>query len=284
MNENAPLTDQIANISPLAVLGVVAAFTFLRLILRRLGDHRNRGMVEVCDTVTFVLTLAFLLIRPFVAQAFYIPSESMENTLLKGDRLVVDKVTYRFAQPARGDVIVFQAPKEATGGVEGTDFIKRCVAVPGDRIEVRPPVMKLDGEVLDTVSEFGFEAHEFLRRRLDLSESASIKFFPDHVLVDGKMRMDLTELAVKIGRPGAKMEVTPGTTLVNGKPADESFTREDPDYFLDQVQLGPGQYFMLGDNRNRSQDSHRWGPLDGHRMVGKARVVFWPPSRIGIIR
>ncbi|MFM7321003.1 MAG: signal peptidase I [Armatimonadota bacterium] len=283
MNESQPLTDQLANISPLFVVGAVLVFTLVRLVLVKVRDGWARSISETCDTINFVLVLAFLTIRPFVAQAFYIPSESMERTLLKGDRLVVDKVTYRFSQPARGDVIVFEAPPNATNNQTGVDFIKRCVAIPGDTIEMRAPRILVDGESLDTVGGFGYEAHEYLRRQLDLGEG-SVKFFKDHLLINGAVRMEPAELATKIGRAGAKISIEPGQTLINGQVLTEDFTREDPDYDHGPVVLGPGEYYMLGDNRNRSQDSHRWGPLERNRMVGRARFVFWPPLRMGIIR
>lgn len=283
MNETQPLTDQLANVSPSTVVAIVFGFTLVRLFLAKIRDTWARTVSETCDTVNFVLVLAFLLIRPFVAQAFYIPSESMERTLLKHDRLVVDKFTYRFGDPQRGDVIVFEAPENATDGQKGIDFIKRCVAVPGDEIEMRAPKIKVDGKELDTLGVSGVEAHEYLRRQLGLGEG-SIKFFPDHLLINGVEKMDTTDLAVKIGEPGKKVTIEPGQTLINGKVLDESFTREDPDYSHGPVKLGPNEYYMLGDNRNRSKDSHVWGPLERHRMVGRARLVFWPPMRAGIIR
>ncbi len=283
MNETQPLTDQLANISPVFVVGAVLFFTLVRVVLAKMREGWARSISETCDTINFVLVLAFLTIRPFVAQAFYIPSESMERTLLKGDRLVVDKVTYRFSEPSRGDVIVFEAPPNATNNQTGLDFIKRCVAIPGDTIEMRAPRIVIDGEPLDTVGGFGYEPHEYLRRQFDLGEG-SVKFFKDHLLINGSIRMDFVELATKLGRPGSKVEIEPGETRINGRVLDEPFAREDPDYDHGPVKLGPGEYYMLGDNRNRSQDSHRWGPLDRHRMVGRARVVFWPPLRAGIIR
>lgn len=283
MIENQPLTDQLANISPLTVVIIVFGFTLVRLFLAKVHDAWARTISETCDTVNFVLVLAFLMIRPFVAQAFYIPSESMERTLLKGDRLVVDKFTYRFGTPQHGDIIVFEAPPNATDGVEGVDFIKRCIAVPGDRIEMKAPKILVDGKELDTLGVSGVEPHEYLRRQLGLGEG-SIKFTPDYLLINGVEKMDKTDLAVKLGEPGAKIEIVPGQTLVNDKPLAEDFTREDPDYDHGPVTLQKGEYYMLGDNRNRSKDSHIWGPLEGSRMVGRARLVFWPPARAGVLR
>lgn len=316
MNETIPWTDRIANIDPMSVVLVVLGCTFLRLILRKLGDQKHRGLVEVCDTVNFVLTLAFLLIRPFAAQAFYIPSGSMERTLEIKDRLVVDKVAFRFAPPSRGDVIVFRAPGvsanpgdcKRTGvslpAADDKDFIKRCVGVPGDTIEVRGPHLSIDGEemlmgggipsglpgcddqqmpVRPEISNTGL--HAWLSDRLGLDPTAdSVRIFSDHLLINGKVRMEKSELAVKLGYPGAKLELTPGTTMVNGKPADEPFVREDPDYSMAPVKIPANHYFMLGDNRNHSHDSHIWGSIRFERMVGKARAVFWPMSRVGLIR
>src|SRR3954454_22579405 len=74
--------------------------------------------------------LAALLFRAFVAQAYYIPSESMQPTLDVGDHIYVNRLVYRFQHPARGEIVVFDHPRE-----HGTNLIKRVVAVGGDRIE-----------------------------------------------------------------------------------------------------------------------------------------------------
>ena len=124
--------------------------------------------------MNFVLALAFLLIRPFVAQAFYIPSESMENTLRKHDRLVVNKFQYRFQEPQRRQVMVFNAPYEATHG-QDHDYIKRLIGLPNETIEVHAAKIKIGGEELNpSLQGFGHdprvpeaEARPRLDERLD---------------------------------------------------------------------------------------------------------------------
>ena len=85
------------------------------------------------------------LIKTFIIQPFYIPSSSMEPTLLPGDRVLVSKFTYRFGQPDPGDVIVFAAPQARD--VAEQDFIKRIVAVPGMSVEVENGKLLIDGKV-----------------------------------------------------------------------------------------------------------------------------------------
>jgi signal peptidase I len=285
-----PLQDQLANVSPVWVVAIVAAFTLVRIALAKVKDPWARTISETCDTVNFVLILAFLLIRPFVAQAFYIPSESMENTLLKRDRLIVDKFMYRWREPQRRDVVVFSAPLKATDGIAGQDYIKRLIAKEGDTVQVRPPRLVIDGETIDPNAEGMANLHEYLRDRLGISPEVSLKIFPDHLLVDGAERVDKAQIADKLSRPGAKIELTPGQTLINGAVQDEPYTKEDPDYhFPDDpnappFRVPPGNLFMLGDNRNHSKDSHIWGELEEHRVVGRAVVVFWPPARASAIR
>jgi signal peptidase I len=89
--------------------------------------------------VSFVLVFGF--VRPFVIEAFWIPSASMVPTLKYGDRVLVNKFIYRFTEPERGDVIVFKS-------VEGDDedLIKRVVGVPGDEIAVRDGKLFVNGE------------------------------------------------------------------------------------------------------------------------------------------
>jgi signal peptidase I len=92
----------------------------------------------VIAIVAFVLVFGF--IRPFVVKSFWIPSESMVPTLEVGDRLFVNRFVYRFNEPARGDIVVFDSPESED------ELIKRVVAVPGDRVRVANGVLKLNGE------------------------------------------------------------------------------------------------------------------------------------------
>lgn len=288
--EPTPLQDQLANISPLWVVAIVALFTLIRVALAKSTNSWTRTISETCDTVNFVLILAFLLIRPFVAQAFYIPSESMESTLLVKDRLIVNKFQYRFQEPQHKDVVVFEAPPQATGNKPGIDFIKRLIGLPGDTIQVKAPELVVGGEVIHlNKSENGESGiHEYLRIALGLNREDALKIFPDYVLVNGKDRYSKERIAEKMGRAGSKISLTPGQTLVNGKVQDEPYTREDPDYDFPvdgaPLQLRQGELFVMGDNRNHSADSHYWGTLERRRIVGKAVFVFWPPLRISPIR
>ena len=96
-----------------------------------------------------ILLIAFALVfgfvRPFVLEAFWIPSESMVPTLEVGDRVFVNKFIYRFHQPERHDIIVFKSVEGSTeGGQE--DLIKRVVGLPGDEISVQDGVLFVDGK------------------------------------------------------------------------------------------------------------------------------------------
>jgi signal peptidase I len=284
--ETTPIQDQLANVSPVWVVLIVMGLTLVRLALAKIKDPWARTVSETCDTVNFVLILAFLLIRPFVAQAFYIPSESMESTLLVRDRLIVNKFSYRLSNPQRTDVVVFEAPPQATGGKAGVDFIKRLIGLPGDTVQVKAAKLTINGETIDPHPELSI--HEYLRSRLGLKDEDAIKIYPDYLLINGTEKITKEKIAEMLGQPGASVTLTPGEVLVNGKILDEPYTREDPDYEYPgdgaPLRLEQNQFFMMGDNRNHSADSHQWGPLENNRVVGKAVFVFWPPARIGRIR
>ena len=78
------------------------------------------------------MALVFFIIRPFIVQAFFIPSASMHPTLLEHDHILVNKFIYRFREPKLGDVVVFKSPPEANPDGQERDFIKRVVGIPGD--------------------------------------------------------------------------------------------------------------------------------------------------------
>ncbi|MGC4042599.1 MAG: signal peptidase I [Armatimonas sp.] len=284
MPEKPPLTDQLANLSPVIIVAVILGFTLLRVFLARRKEPWALRIAEMSDTVSFVLALGFLLLKPFVAQAFYIPSESMESTLLKGDRIMVNKFQYRFQEPQRGNVVVFAAPPEATKDGPEADYIKRLIGLPGETIEVKRGRILLDDEEVDPTAQGYPGLHFYIKTKLELDwKLNSVKLFSDHVLIDGTRSVSPTELAARLGKPGAKVKIIPGQTLINGKALSEPYTREDPDY--DRIdRCGPDELYMLGDNRNLSADSHEWGTLKRWRVIGHAFGVFWPPARIGAIR
>lgn len=108
---------------------------------RRPPRKRGGGAIEYLVILLVSFALVFGFIRPFVMEAFWIPSGSMIPTLEIGDRVLVNKFIYRFREPQRGDIIVFRSvdnPKE--------DLIKRVVGLPGDKVAVRNGRLILNGE------------------------------------------------------------------------------------------------------------------------------------------
>ena len=103
--------------------------------------------VEGAKTVGLSLLLAFG-IRTFVAEARYIPSGSMLPTLEINDRLIIDKVSYRFNQPARGDIVVFTPTETLRERGFRDDFIKRIVGLPGERVEIKAGIVHINEQPL----------------------------------------------------------------------------------------------------------------------------------------
>jgi signal peptidase I len=153
--------------------------------------------------------LVALVLRALVFQAFYIPSESMESTLLVDDRVLVNKVSYHLHDVHRGDVVVFERPEYEAGEIR--DLIKRVIALPGETLEIRG----------------------------------------NSVYIDGKRLVE--------------PYVDEGTVMEDHGP----------------IVVPDGHLFMMGDNRDESQDSRWFGPIDQDLVVGRAFVLFWPVNRAG---
>jgi len=190
-------------------------------------------LYENLKSLAVALILA-LLIREFVVQSFHIPSGSMIPTLLIGDFILVDKVTYRFREPERGDVVVFHYPLN-----EKTYFVKRIVGLPGDRIEVRGGELFVNGKPCkyQYLGTYSYE-EDGVRYEGDLY----YEFIPRR---DGSEKK---HFVLKTGTYGDDTEV---------------------------YTVPKGKYFVMGDNRNNSSDSRRWGFLDGEKIVGIARIIFF---------
>jgi len=141
---------------PWQIVSLIALAVALRLVLPRapgLGRWRA-SLLELDDSLLIAILVVFCVVRPFVLQTFFIPSESMIPTLQKGDRIIVLRCWYRFQQPKAGDIVVFRAPRSAYYSNplenpdlnEQKDFIKRLVATPGDRIRVNDSVLYYNGQ------------------------------------------------------------------------------------------------------------------------------------------
>jgi signal peptidase I len=107
-------------------------------------DDRRKGTLRELTEFVVILVVAFVLvfgfIRPFVVMAYRIPSESMVPTLEVGDRVLANKFIYRFTEPERGDIVIFDVPYQPD------PLIKRVIGLPGDRISVRDGELFVNGE------------------------------------------------------------------------------------------------------------------------------------------
>jgi signal peptidase I len=176
---------------------------------KRVWESQKENIV----TVLIALVLA-IVIRGFIAESRYIPSPSMVPTLYPGDRIVVEKLSYRVRLPQYGDVVVFQPPAklQAAGYPADQAFIKRVIATAGQVVQV----------------------HQ-------------------------------------------------GKVLVDREPLTEPYIAEAPNYEMPAIQVPEGMLFVMGDNRNNSNDSHIWGFLPQANIIGRANVRFWPPGQFSFI-
>ena len=133
-------------------------------------------LLEFLIILLVTFALVFGAVRPFIAEVFYIPTESMVPTLEVGDRVLVSKVIYLFSGPQRGDIVVFESPDE------DIDLVKRVVGVPGDNIKVVRGSLYVNGE--------RWEEAYLNYERPDESAYGPITVPEGHIFVMGDNRAD----------------------------------------------------------------------------------------------
>ena len=188
-----------------------------------MADFKKSTLREYFESIVIAVILA-LFVRTWVVQAFKIPTGSMENNLLVGDHLLVNKFIFgptasgleRALLPVtnikRGDVIVFKYPEDPE-----RDFVKRVIGLPGETLEIREKKVYINGKPLD-------------------------------------------EPYVHFLQPAG---------------AYGEFAAYDVRERYGPVTVPASQYFMMGDNRDNSQDSRYWGFLPREYIKGKALLIYW---------
>ena len=256
---------------------------------------RHRA-ISFFKTLLFTILVAFFL-KIFVVEAFRIPSGSMENTLLVGDFLLVNKLAYGVKTPRyapftnlaipsftlplfrdvrRGDVVVFEFPGSHGGELpSGPEYyIKRCIGLPGDTINIRSGYVMVNGRevLLPSHARSSVIAGPIEYDASDLGQSTrrSIdgnNFGPTIVPKKGdEILLTLTTMNSwknLIEREHHSLGISPGgAVLVDGAEASSYVVERD-------------YYFMLGDNRGNSLDSRYWGFVPDDHILGEALLLYW---------
>ena len=215
--------------------------------------HREETPFEALAGICSVLVVG-LFILTFLAQNYVIPSGSMQNTLLIGDHLVVDRITLmqpgswmpliRYREPKRGDIVVFIKPvyqagidaTDADGTPQYTPLVKRLIGIPGDHIRLRNGIVIVNG----VAQPVGFAQ--------PTTADNFNEFLDDFPAV-----------------PPAEVS---GST--------ESWAVNISSYIQDgDLVVPPGMYFMMGDNRHNSLDSRYWGFVPRANIIGRPLFNYW---------
>jgi signal peptidase I len=214
---------------------------------RRIVTGFGTDLISSLQSLLGTVVIAIFVIT-FIVQAFQIPSESMESTLLVGDYLLVNKLCYGgggmgdFLMPyqkiARGDVIVFHYPVDPQ-----QHFVKRVIGLPGDRLRMVNKTVFINGKpLIEPYVQFIEPPNNLFRDNFPRTDVPAYH-------LEGKWWLEMRKLV------------------------------EDG-----QLIIPEGNYFVMGDNRDDSQDSRYWGFVPRENIVGKPLLIYWsvktqdPPS------
>lgn len=227
-------------------------------------DSRSARIVNrLYGLLNLLIVLQIFLIRPFVIQNFTVTSNSMRPTLNAKDVIFVDKFRYRLNEPKRDDVVVLKSPIEPAFGDENKFLVKRLVALPGDTIEVKGLRLFVDGKPFKTNSLESIE--HFLRRKLKISEMSRLDLIDSDIFVDHK-RVPIEDVRLILNCKSFRFEG--GFIVVNGLKQSTRFSTEVPERDVSSRRIPTNEYFVIGDNINRSFDSRLWGSVPGDSIVG----------------
>jgi len=201
-------------------------------------------MRSVAETVAIVATALFfaITIQAFAVKPYKIPSESMQPALVVGQRVLVDRFSHHVGgDPKLGDITVFKPPPTAESAGG-----QCAIAGEGPSYGGGPAARSCSRAIS------GEGPRAFVKR--------------------------------VVGMPGDLIAVRDGHVIRNGRRASEPFAAPcdgGPECDLAAVDIPPGHYFLMGDNRGNSVDSRYWGPLPREQVIGRAVATYWPPGRIG---
>lgn len=210
--------------------------------------------------IAFAFAIQFLLVKPYK-----IPSPSMVPTLKVGQRVLVNRVEGRFGTPERGDIMVFHPPPGAETQSCGIQNGDKFGPPPGTTYVAMP-----DGS--------------------EDSTSSIAEYMACPVANPGKQSQAFVKRV--IGLPGDRLKIINGNAYINGKRLSEPYINKvdtcseagahSPTCtYAKEITIADDTYFMMGDNRNNSDDSRFWGPVSKDNMIGEAFATYWPPKEIG---
>ena len=296
-------------------LSSVLLVTCLLLLISAITIKQSKFISRSTFTIAILFALFLLIIKPFVLNILIVSGNSMLPTVFPKDVAIINKLTYHFSLPQKGDVIFAEikglhnfAENETKDSKKiyvpdkdsNENFIKRVIAIPNDEIRIKAGKIVIKPHSIVVDIEFFLNALENVQKSNKKDYGDYIVFKNDKIIFNRKeiSKEEISNALILYGYPPHTLYIEPSKVFINGTEITEDYVSnnimEDLPFLTDStfpkeniieknhelwLKIPDNHYFLMGDNRDFSEDSRDWGFVKKKEITGKVTKIIYRPDK-----